>query len=375
METRTEGRSRFEPLALSPELSRTLPSWVYWDDHIFGREKECIFPRTWSFITHATQLQAVDSYATGWIDDQNVFLVRGTNGGVRGFFNACRNCACELLHGAGLAASITCPYCGTAYLANGAPRSTRADDSIEAVARSASCLVPIGVEELCGLVFANLDLHPTPLCEQAPHLGPSLTDFMPAIASLRKCYETIHDVQSNWKVMIDNSLECYHCEPCHPGFAQSVDMGRYRSVSNGIVTTHTSQRRQRSEKFGDIATDDSAANRFSYWYVWPVTEIDAVPGPRPRLSVFTRRSLAPDRFRLIGQYFRLPDDLPSEEDKAGLDNNVTLLEDVAICESVQRGLRSRGYTQGRFIVDAERSHNSEHSVHHFQRLVASALAL
>jgi choline monooxygenase len=152
-------------------------------------------------------------------------------------------------------------------------------------------------------------------------------------------------------------------------------MDRYRSISEGIVTTHRSERRKAMEKFGDVSADDARANRFAYWYVWPTTEIDATPGSRPRLSVFTRQSLAPDLFRLIGHYFRCPDDLPSEVEKEALGRNKTLLEDVSICESVQRGLASRGYTQGRFVVDAHRSHISEHSVHHFQRLVAAALEL
>ena len=49
-------------------------------------------------------------------------------------------------------------------------------------------------------------------------------------------------------------------------------------------------------------------------------------------------------------------------------------EDIGLCESVQRGLKSRGYNQGRFVVDPEHPELSEHGVHHFQRMVAEALA-
>jgi hypothetical protein len=48
-------------------------------------------------------------------------------------------------------------------------------------------------------------------------------------------------------------------------------------------------------------------------------------------------------------------------------------EDVGPCESVQRGLKSKGYNQGRFVVDRERSELSEHAVHHFQQMVVDAL--
>ena len=52
---------------------------------------------------------------------------------------------------------------------------------------------------------------------------------------------------------------------------------------------------------------------------------------------------------------------------------VLIPEDVALCESVQRGLHSRGYTQGRFVVDQERPEFSEHHVHCFQKMVHDAL--
>jgi len=48
-------------------------------------------------------------------------------------------------------------------------------------------------------------------------------------------------------------------------------------------------------------------------------------------------------------------------------------EDISLCESVQRGLNSRGYNQGRFIVDRDRTELSEHAVHHFQDMVVNAL--
>jgi choline monooxygenase len=231
------------------------------------------------------------------------------------------------------------------------------------------------VETLGGLVFVNMDPQADDLAAQAPGLEASIRSFVPAVDELVKWHETVHDVASNWKVLVENSLECYHCEPCHPAFAAAVDMAHYRSVSDGIVTIHTSQRRQVPKKVSDFSADASSVNSFMYWYVWPSTEIDATPGERPQLSVYTREALAPDRHRLVGRYYRLPGDAPSSVEKQSLAEDVTLMEDIAICESVQRGLASRGYSQGRFIVDAERSHISEHSVHHFQCMVSDALGL
>jgi choline monooxygenase len=48
-------------------------------------------------------------------------------------------------------------------------------------------------------------------------------------------------------------------------------------------------------------------------------------------------------------------------------------EDISLCESVQRGLQSNGYNQGRFVIDPEHPELSEHGVHYFQKMIAKAL--
>ena len=71
----------------------------------------------------------------------------------------------------------------------------------------------------------------------------------------------------------------------------------------------------------------------------------------------------------------LPTDAPSKQQKDAMDYQKDVLqpEDIGLCESVQRGLKSRGYNQGRFIVDRELSELSEHAVHHFQQLYVDAM--
>jgi len=322
-----EPRRRFAPLLAQPELSPTLPSWLYRESDVLEEERQRIFYRGWTFVAHASEIAAPGRRAAGQIDDRPVQVGHDDAG-------------------------VLC-----------------------AVAAGSPAPEPLRVETLAGLVFVNLDRDATPLRTLAPDLEASLRDFLPAIDTLVKVHETVHEVASNWKVMIENSLECYHCEPCHPGFAEAVDMGRYRSTSEGIVTIHTSERRQPLPGSDETSPDDARANRFSYWYLWPGTEIDATSGAWPRLSVFTRRTLGPRRFQLIGHHYRRPGDEPSQTDRHDLAENQTLREDIAICEAVQHGMTSLGYSQGRFIVDPERSHISEHSVHHFQRLVAEALEL
>lgn len=313
MTTSTRPRHSTRVLARSPEHSRTLPSWIYRDEALLEREREAIFRRGWCFVGHGSDVRGGRT-AEGRIDDCPVRLRLGEDGSVQG----------HRLDGA-------------------SPR-------------------PIHTTVVSGLVFANLDDAASDLATLAPDFGASLRDFVPRIEELVLCHRSRHEVACNWKVLIENSLECYHCEPCHPGFSEDVDMATYRSQSDGVLTIHSGRYRG-----GDTP--------FRYWYLWPLTEIDASQGEKPRLSIYTREAIGAGRFAMIGHFYRLPSDLPDAREIAHMEGNDTLLEDYAICESVQRGLASRGYGRGRFIVDPERSHISEHSVHHFQLLLADALDL
>jgi phenylpropionate dioxygenase-like ring-hydroxylating dioxygenase large terminal subunit len=317
----------FVQLTTAPELSPTLPSWVYRDSDVLALERECVFGRNWIFVAHASEIAVGQSFH-GDINGEPVVLFRDHNG--------CLSATCS--------------------------NPTSRDPGLR-------------VETLAGLVFVNMDSQAAGLAAQAPDLEASIRDFVPAADTLVKCHETVHEVASNWKVLVENSLECYHCEPCHPGFSTDVDMEHYRSVSDGIVTIHTSQRQQALKTADNNPADAALVDKFMYWYVWPSTEIDATPGEQPQLSIYTRKALGPGRHQLIGRYYRMPGDVLSSADQQSLDEDATVLEDIAICEAVQRGLASRGYSQGRFIVDAERSHISEHSVHHFQCMVSDALEL
>ena len=67
------------------------------------------------------------------------------------------------------------------------------------------------------------------------------------------------------------------------------------------------------------------------------------------------------------------EETPQQRDAMDYQRDVLQPEDVGLCESVFRGLQSRGYNQGRFVVDPARSELSEHGVHHFQQLYVDAM--
>jgi choline monooxygenase len=112
---------------------------------------------------------------------------------------------------------------------------------------------------------------------------------------------------------------------------------------------------------------------YAGWFLWPNLTIWIYPG-EPNISTL---QIIPDGVGGTIEYqdWYLPDPKPSQQQRAAMDYQRDVLqpEDVGLCESVYRGLQSKGYNQGRFVVDPERSELSEHAVHHFQQLYMDAM--
>jgi len=108
-----------------------------------------------------------------------------------------------------------------------------------------------------------------------------------------------------------------------------------------------------------------------FWYLWPNTTFNVLPGPAT-LGVFAVRPLGLASSAFDGHSLSVGGEV--YQPRADYVNDTLAPEDIDICESVQRGLKSASYDQGTYMVNPERSGEGEHALHHFHRLVLSALA-
>jgi choline monooxygenase len=363
------------PLDADPARSFTLPGWAYTDPAVFEREKEAIFFRSWHYAGALENLARAGDYVTARILDQSVIVIRGKDGELRGFYNVCQHRAHELLQGRGNAKVITCPYHAWSYRADGRLRTARGTENVDGFDASAFCLKPVKVEEFAGkFVFYNLDLDAAGLNEQAGDLAVELRGEIVAFDRIRYAFEHGGPIRSNWKVAVDNYLECYHCGPAHPAFADLVDMKSYRTRTDRIWSSQKGGLGRPDNKAYPVGPDDPEREAL-FWWLWPTTTFNVLPGS-PGMSVFNFLPDAVDRCITVGERFYLPGrNAPADEARVTYVREVLGPEDVSLCESVQRGLASQGYGQGRFIVEENGGEVSEHAVHHFHRLVAAALEL
>ncbi len=361
-----------EALNLDPARSATLPARFYTSPDIFAAEREAIFFRGWQMAGHVSDLAETGSYVTASVHDQNVFICRGKDGALRGFYNVCAHRAHELLSGTGRVPVIICPYHAWSYHLTGALRSARGAERQEGFPSGKICLTPVRVDTLGPLVFYSLDPKARPMSEEFPGLADELDRYIPNFAGMKRVWSGASMLEANWKVASDNFLECYHCAPAHPAFADMIDLRTYRSTCHARHSTHIGDVGRAQNKAYEVPPE-APIQRSAFWFLWPMSTINLMPGDMA-VTLFWFNPLSATRTDQRAITYT-PDGKSTPVLDAYARYSVDTLqpEDNSLCESVQRGLASRGYRQGRFVVDPERSAVSEHAVHHFHSLVAEAL--
>ncbi len=359
---------RFDP---DPERSYTLPARYYHDPDIHARERDVIFARNWLYVCHGEVVREAGDYTTFETAGQNIVAIRGKDGVLRAFYNVCQHRGHELLKGEGRAKVITCPYHAWSFHIDGRLRTARGSEKMAEFDKDEFCLTPVRIEEFCGFVFVNLDPDAAPLAEQSGGLEADIRAHVPDLDQLTFAHRLTYNIEANWKNVLDNFLECYHCPATHPAFDGLIDLGTFGTVTYGIYSTHHSKGGKADNDAYDATGADDPDH--SVWWLWPNTCILRFPGSA-NLSVWRMIPTGPETTHEIFDFF-LREPEPDAKALGSIEYIDTVLqaEDIAVVESVQRGLHSRGYNQGRFIVDPDRGAVSEHGVHHFQALVKQHL--
>jgi choline monooxygenase len=363
--------SAAEAAALLPQSANTalaLPARCYVDPLYAERERATVFASGWQLVAHAAQLEEPGDHVVAGIGGVPLIVVRDAAsdgapcGVLRALHNVCRHRAGPLATCDGRGArAFSCRYHGWTYALDG--RLTGAPDmrNVEGFDASRVRLPCARVAEWQGLVFAALGSGEREL----PELG-EVVDGIAArsgeLDTLRFARRASYEIACNWKVYVDNYLEGYHVPRVHPGLNRLLDARSYRSEPG---RWHVLQWSPLDTRQGPYESAAGTAGVALYWWLWPSTMLNVLPG---RLQTNRVVPLAPGRCRVDFDYFYAADADPAlaERDHAFADE--VQLEDIAICEAVQRGLASGSYVAGR--LNPER----EAGLYRFHELLRAAYA-
>ena len=265
---------------------------------------------------------------------------------------------------------ITCPYHAWVYDLAGRLHRARRSELIENFDPDRIVLTPVQVEVFCHLVFVNLDSGAPPLAKQAEGLAGEVTQFAPDLGALTFAHRLTYTVNANWKAVVDNFLECYHCPVAHRDFVSLVEMDTYKVTTHGLWSSHMARAGRRRNQAYEVA--EASVTDHAVWYLWPNTTLMRYPG-RGNFMVWRFVPTGPERTCEEFDFF-FESAPPTEQEMEAIRfiDEVLQPEDIGLVESVQRGMRTPAFQRGRYLVDPNGSGLSEHAVHHFHGMVLDA---
>ena len=353
-----------------PFNSWSIHSRCYTEAKFLQLDREQIFHRSWQFLCHESKLRDFGSYVTGDVQGQGVFAMRDNNGELRAFYNVCKHRGHELLVGEGRKNRIVCPYHAWCYNLDGSLKAARRSEHLKNFNTSDIHLEQVRVEVFCHLVFVNLDVDATPMSEQCVGLASEVMSYAPDLPDLKFAHRLTYNINANWKSVVDNFLECYHCPVAHTDFCTLVDMDTYKVKTHGIYSSHIAKAGTSSNNA--YAVENATVTDHAVWFLWPNTTLMRYPG-RGNFMVWRFVPTGPETtYEEFDFYFET--DTPNDDEMEAIKfiDDVLQPEDIGLVESVQRGMQTPAFNQGRFLVDPEESGMSEHAVHHFHSLVLDA---
>lgn len=333
------------------ERAWTIPAPWYFDTRITQLERESVFATNWQVVGRLDQVQRPGHFFTIDVNEEPLLIVRSEDGQLRAFFNVCRHHAAAVEpRVAGCAKQFRCPYHGWTYGNDGALKGMVEFESVCNFDRQDNGLVPVRLDTWENFVFVNLDGKAAPL---ATLLGkvPSLVEPLKLSEKLHYFDRRIYTLNCNWKVYVDNYLDGgYHVPHAHKGLSSVVEYTKY-TIENFERSCLQSSPLDASSA-SESAIGATRQGQAFYLWIYPNFMINAYSGVMDTNLVLP---LGVNKCAVVFDYYFADISAAAAEhhrDSIAVSEKVQD-EDMAICDSVQRGLASSAYIAGRLSVRRE----------------------
>jgi phenylpropionate dioxygenase-like ring-hydroxylating dioxygenase large terminal subunit len=322
------------------DRAATLPFRWYSDEETLRHERSRIFGRSWQYGGRADQVAEPGSFLATDAGGVPILVTRDRSGELRAFINVCRHRGAVLTEGCGNRQTIQCHYHAWTYDLDGSLRTAPRSDREAGFDNADWSLLPASVGIWGPFLFVNPDPASVPLEEQLGEL-PEILGRDIDLAGLVWHSRVEFGANANWKIVVENFLECYHCATAHPAFSEEVDVHPDRY----LLQAHSTFSAQ-------FATAKRTGERGQFHLLYPNTGINVFPGP-PNLSIGPIAPNGPQRTERYLDYFFAPDVDPAwREEFFAFDDQVGK-EDTILVESVHRGMASGAVDRGRLLLGSE----------------------
>jgi phenylpropionate dioxygenase-like ring-hydroxylating dioxygenase large terminal subunit len=204
---------------LSHPPGHALPRDFYTDPAIFERDMERMLLRHWFCAGHVSSITRTGDYLVVDLGSESVIIIRTPAGEIRALLNVCRHRGSRLCagrSGRAPASRLTCPYHAWTYDLDG--HLLVAQQMPDSFRRAEASLKTLPVRIMEGLIFTTFAPDPLDLEDAAQSLAQSAG--VHGWADAKVAHRELYSIKANWKLAVENYMECYHCTPAHPEFAK-----------------------------------------------------------------------------------------------------------------------------------------------------------
>jgi len=271
-----------EALLARQQPGRSLEREFYLDAGIWRLDVERVLSSKWHLVGHVAQVPHSGDYFTVELLDESIIVVRAGND-INAFYNVCRHRGAQLCTAMrGNKDRFTCPYHGWTYDLDGAlsAASMMADD-FELAAHG---LVRCAVRVFEGVIFVCLSDAPPDFDALFSNYAPLLQLY--GLRDAKIAAQRRYTVDANWKLVVENGLECYHCFGVHPVFALARSRAQVKAIGTDERTCPADIAEQFGEEFetwratvkalpeyvGSMVTDDESSDHLRWLYRGPLAE-------------------------------------------------------------------------------------------------------
>ncbi|MBK5445069.1 MULTISPECIES: aromatic ring-hydroxylating dioxygenase subunit alpha [unclassified Peribacillus] len=334
------------------KLEYTLPYNQYVDPEVMKGERENIFYKNWIMVGHTSQVEKVGDFFTFDLVGEPIIVTRGKDEELRAFYNICphRGAMVERTE-QGNKKILQCMYHGWTFHLDGKVNRTPnfKTNDIE----KPSCMTSIRLEVHQSMIFVNLDQDASSFETDYQSFLNNIKEYT-FLSSLKKVRENRRIVLANWKSIIDNYLECDHCQIAHPSFSKAFDLTKYSITPCDNFSYQCT-----------TASDEEEGSGARFYWVWPNTMISIYPGTGNMttshiIPVDEKSSLA------IYRYYFADEKLTEDEEDLIKFVDQVREEDFELVELLQSGLHSKACGRGVYSP-------TEHGLKHFHQLVTKAM--
>ena len=356
-----------------PTYFTSLPRDYYNSPGILEQEHERVFLRQWLYFCHLSELRGTGAYVTRELLGESIVVVRCDDGEVHGFLNVCRHRGYRVCPvGSGRVSRFVCDYHRWSYALDGSllGAPTMPDGSVFEYKDWELHRVHV---DICygGFVFVCLgDDRPAAIADQLAGVQEAERLSLVEPERTRQAHVVVHEFACNWKILLENYLECYHCHSTHPEVCRISDLdqqyGRPRCdarecfglavpLKEGVQTFSISGETVCSKLLGEFGRMEDIPDGFGAGFVIQPA-MTAILFHVDYGLIQEMRPMGTDRVEFTNRWF------VHEDAEEGRDFEVeqlidlwevTNLQDQERCEGVQRGVQSRRFVPGPNSISRE----------------------